>query len=233
MSVRKKANSDANETNQIVLHSSAMKCCDAAPLTTKLYLMTADFTAGTTAIVVEDANGVDQTVTFDNVTTVSEIRKSIATALDSLGFDAYFCDNYMGINIPDDGSSITIIGEAIIKSITHNGGSAVAVVKSDMAPNKQYSGSVAFDTDPGFMAYDGSGGTQIATVGGFAAGDAAAVVTALETALTAEAVPFTEVTAVENTVSGAYDYTISYTGLLELLVDAARLKLDRTTPYFS
>lgn len=203
MSVLKLYNPDAYANNTIVMHKSKSGCCNGTLEFCK-YLIQMMLT-NVTAITIQ-IDGNPEVVTFDApANTPREIRKAIAKALKSKGYDPYYEDAWKGVSASTN--EVCIVGEAIPVSLTVDGEEKTFEKRCETAKVCKFKGELSYDTDAGKL-----GDTQIGTPTGFPAGDTAPVITALTAALDAEGVDYTKVDVSESEMYETYVYCIHKTG---------------------
>lgn len=173
MSVRKLYNAEANEDNTLVLHASQTGCCGEDG-TLCGYFLDADISTGIAGIKVE-IGSVEQTLTFDSVSTAKDVRLAIANALKSIGYDPYYDgDSFKGIIVNDD--RIELISELKINSISVNGSYAAITQSCNPVRVSRLVGTITYNTE--FTISDGTNTDAIT------AANAAALDTALDTWMT-------------------------------------------------
>jgi len=162
MSVLKRYNPSAYENSTLDIHKSKAGCC-GAPTAVCKYTLAATWN-NVTAITLSIA-GVNTVFTFAGgaVTTPKALRLAVAAALKEAGYDPYYEDSYKGIVTTT--TTLDIVGDAVVVSVTNNGGAVNATVACDIKPVVKWAGFVAYDTDPGFLQFGSAiGGTQMVSL---------------------------------------------------------------------
>lgn len=219
MSVLKLYNADAYKNNTLIMHDSKSGCCGPENEFCK-YKVEGTITNVTDITLMIDENPV--VVLFEEAAnTTKEIRKAIAKALMDNGYDPYYEDAWKGIKVTD--TEICLVGEMVPTEINIDGTQEAFSKSCETGRVCKLRGMVDYDTDAGLLSYNGSAGTQIGTTDGFAAGDIAPVMTALETALNAEGVEFAKLEVEEQASYGAYVYTIHTIDNPEIMVGGSAL----------
>jgi len=220
MSVLKLYNAEALTANTIKVHQKHSGCCNDSLTFCKYAATGIDITDGVTAITLT-IDGSPEVVSFPEETTAKGIRVAIATALKSKGYDPYYNDSWKGISV--DATSISIIGEAVVAKITINSIDVVISPLCTIGRVCSFVGTVDYDTDMGDLVIDGSAGTAVGTGAGFAAGDTAGIKAALIAALGTEGQAYQTVVIAEDTVLGAFTYTLALNGSPSVAVDGTVL----------
>lgn len=215
MSVLKNYNPEADSNGTLQLHSSKSGCCNDKGEFCKYSADLTDLEEVTAITITKDGEPYVINITPESATPKG-IRKAVALALKENGYDPYYDDSWKGVTVVD--GVLCIIGEAIPVSVTKGGEEVSFDKKCETGRICKFRGLAEFDTELGNI-----GETAVGTADGFPAGDAAAVQTALETALDAEGVAYSKVEVEENNSYGAYVYTIHLVGDATVTVGGAAL----------
>lgn len=204
--IKKLLNTDANSDNLLKLTKSDSGCCGDGPLTPcKSSIVGA---AGAfKQFIVKDLTGANVTFTTADLTDAGDIAAFINTKLATLGF-TNVSDEYRSIEVGAPNNSIDVIGEVELVSALYGSTTKTATQYCIPVAVCEYNFFTEFDTDPGKVSTNGSGGTQIGTTGGFAEGAGATYKTAIDTALGTEAISFELVTVTEDVVGGGFNVTV-------------------------
>ena len=232
MSVQKLYNPEAYRPALLVVHDSQVPCCpkdnqkfckNKVELTTLM---------GINSITITDANG-DKVVpvTVEGVATPRNVRKALAKALESAGYDPYYKDSWKGITVED--KTICIVGNVTVSSIGIGGVNKPLVKSCTMGRICKIKGLIAYNTNAGILSSTLTGtGTQIGMTNGFPAGQTGTVQTALEAALSAEGIDFVSVEVTELIKHGTYAYTICTQGKPNVFLDKCLLEYCECMPDF-
>jgi hypothetical protein len=166
MSVRKKLNPNASESNMVVLSTTGTGCCGETLETCKYVAVAAN--EPLTAVVVKK-DGVDTTYTFEtpiDPNIPKNVRVGIIAAIKSMG---YFIDNDDFMSVTYDAGTLCIIGELEFVSLIF-GETVVEFTKHcELGSVCTFIYNVDLDTDPGIVSASlSSAGFQINDTSGFA-----------------------------------------------------------------
>lgn len=200
MSILKKLVPGAYATNSIKLHESSTGCCGTSKVIKK-YERLGAYVANVTTVVVE-IDGSNHTLSFAAATSYKDLRLKLAAALLAHGYDPYFQDMFKSITVT--ATEFSVIGELKFVSFTGDSGPHSFVEKATLGRVCKVTGEIPFDTDLGFLSTDGTAGTQVGTVAGYASSNAAGLITGLGTALTAESVTYKKVEVITGTTKFMY-----------------------------
>lgn len=198
MSVRQKANPNAWPKNMIVLAKGETGCCGDST-TVCMYDLVLSAAMSATAVVVK-VNGTNTTKNFTvTATTEKMLRVELAKVFDSLGYDAYYEDEYKSFIIKN--RYVAVVGDVELVSLTNNGSAVNFVKKCNKGSNCVYYFQVGSLKNPGTVKLGIASAVQIATTSGWDAGTetVANVKTAMETAFASAGITATNVNVVKDT----------------------------------
>jgi hypothetical protein len=181
MSIKKLLNPDMKYPEQgLVFHKGAVGCCDDTALATCSFTVTAaSITAVTSMTIVEDGVSIVLPITTAS-NSVRDIRKGIADALKTAGYDPYYkLDPFIGIDIR--ANSIILIGSIQVTSITVNSVVVAAVKKCNIGKVCQYILYFPYETAGGTL-----GATTLGASSVYAEGNLVTVAAAINGAITTE-----------------------------------------------
>ncbi len=199
-------------------------CCGDTAEVCAYDITPANLTA-VTAITFVGNDGANVTVTFASASTAKNIRTAIATALIANGIDPYYQgDEFKGVTVV--GNRLRIVGTVVIVSVVVNAVTVNAVVKCDFSTQCVYKFAFEYDTDPTKISSAVTGGTQIGTTGGYAAGATLATIAGdVNTAITgAGFTRASDTVVVENEGAGTYEVTITILGSNSVYYNGASLQ---------
>ena len=223
MSVKKLANPNAHANNMFIAHMEPLNCpCDgletclyrayAPDGVTNISSISYKNTAGSTAV---------KSITVDNVNKV----KSIKNAIESLGFDPDYEDNYISVQIVDN--FIMIIGDLVLVSITVDGD--VLEFEKTCEKGKICEGTGAIEVG---ATIDVTYGELTAEVTMPATGNLATAKSNLKTALDEAGIPNYNIRVVEN--DGVYIFNVDTEGDASLMAfDGLPLLHCKCRPHFT
>lgn len=228
--IKKLLNTSANSDNLLQLTKSDSGCCGYGPLTPcKSSIVGA---AGAfKQFIVKDLTGASVTFTTSDLTDAGDIAAFINTKLATLGF-TNVSDEYRSIEVGAPNNSIDVIGEVELVSALYGSTTKTATQYCVPVAVCEYNFFTEFDTDPGKVSTNGSGGTQIGTTGGFAEGAEATYKTAIQDALDDETITYQLVTVTEDVVGGGFNVTIRKTNS-PIFIDAVELPNCNCRPDFT
>lgn len=228
--IKKLLNTSANSDNLLQLTKSDSGCCGDGPLTPcKSSIVGA---AGAfKQFIVKDLDGNNVTFTTSDLTDAGDIAAFINTKLATLGF-TNVSDEYRSIQVGAPNNSIDVIGEVELVSALYGSTTKTATQYCVPVAVCEYNFFTEFDTDPGKVSTNGSGGTQIGTTGGFAEGAEATYKTAIQDALDDETITYQLVTVTEDVVGGGFNVTIRKTNS-PIFIDAVELPNCNCRPDFT
>lgn len=209
MSIKKLANPQASEKSLLKMHTSEMGCCDAETLVMGQYTATVDYGQNFDAIVVK-IGGVNTTIALDvagGLTTAKGLRVSIANALATVGYDAYYgSDNFKGIHT--EGNYLQLTGEAEFVSITNNGAVTFDAFLTQSRIYKAQLTEIDHTATFGLLVVDDTAGTDLQDYAGDHGSSNAAVVAAIKVILDAKGIAYNRVTVEDGTGTDTVDITI-------------------------
>ena len=215
---RKILNPGQNAKNTVKLYANESGCCSDGQLPQCMYDVTIPTANAVNSITFKDATGANKTVTFSPaVTGATNVKAAIKAAILAEGFEND-SDVVQGITSETSGANTIyhITGELVIVSMVHNTSTSVnATAKCTRVANCQ------------FAYADWNATTDTLTINGVAEAlgtvtpgttSAAAVKTAIETALGNQNVDYTLVTVTTTGSGGSTLYQITITGIVSTTV---------------
>lgn len=228
--IKKLLNTEANSDNLLKLTKSDSGCCGDGPLAPCKSAIVGNAGAFKNFIV-KDFDGNNVTFTTSDLTDAGDIAAFINTKLETLGF-TNVSDEYRSIEVGAPNNSIAVIGEVELVSALYGSTPKTATQYCIPVAVCEYNFFTEFDTDPGKVSTNGSGGTQIGTTGGFASGASATYKTAIQDALDDESITYQLVTVTEDVVGGGFNVTVRKTNG-PLFIDAVELPNCNCRPDFT
>lgn len=197
--IKKLMNKDANANNTRVVYQQDSGCCP--DMNNCLYELDLTGTKAVTALVIENSEGVQETLSFSSASSVAGIQEALLTALEGAGYVATSEDiSYPagdGVLVTDAGGgtyTVQIFGDVVAVKIVSNSNDFTFTKKCDETALYNCSFVVDVDTEVGSMTYAGSSET-IGDASGYASGEASALAADVETALGNLGIAFEDVTA--------------------------------------
>lgn len=186
MSIVKLYNPTQSATNTLKVHKRDSGCCGDETQICK-YRVLANVADGVSGVKV-NLDGVTTTLSFDTKTSPKDVRVALANALESIGYDPYYKDSYMGISVL--ASEVDFISELEILALVVNNADVVSEKSCETYRVCKLTMVIPFDTDPGVLNCTSGVGTQIGTTDGFASTESAELQAAVEAALATENVQY-------------------------------------------